>query len=207
MLKRILRSPTNDVVPRDTVVTTTNIDTQFINVAKYSRNDIGKKLAPGYPHSFGTIIGKVGNLRNVFDLASTVNYPLDLLGKKRLTASDINRIPMQHKHNVNYWGIVAYFLLERIASDKPLMLAMKETNLEYIAVNITKTENWAGNGNVIIPNKALGKYLSIIRHISILIKEDKFTPEHKKELIIACKQDKDKSIFDELPVEVDSTYI
>jgi len=136
------------------------------------------------------------------DFISTPSYPIALLNKKKLTKHDINRIPSKRVTVPNYWGIVAYMTCARIKTDEHLMKLLKDNEVVLTSVNIKKTETMGISGATYIPNYKMGRYLSIVRYISDMLKCNKFTDNDIKQFILACRDDNTKGLFDELPFSI-----
>jgi len=174
----------------------------YINIVKDSEYELGSKLSLGYPVGFKTVFGTIGTLRSGMDFISTPNYPVSLLSKKKLTKHDINTIPSKRITVPNYWSVVAYMVCSRVKADSDLLQLLKDNTLVLTSVNVKKTEDLGMFGSTYIPNYKMGRYLSIVRHISDMLKEDRFTDDDIKQFISDCRDDKDKDVFDGLPFEI-----
>ncbi len=175
----------------------------YINVSKHSETELGKKLAYGHPIKTNTVFGKIGTIRSLMEFISTPNYPTELLSKQKLEPREIKRIPSKRISVPNYWAIVAYVICERIDQDDEVKELIKNNKLTYTSFNKKRNDTLFDKEVVIgMPNHKMGRYLSIIRHIDTMLKEDKFTKENIKEFITACKDKPEQDIFEGTAVSI-----
>ena len=176
----------------------------YINVSKYSDTGLGKALAPGAKANFDTVFGKVGNVRAAMDYIAIPNYPVKLLSKAKLTASDINKIPGKRISVPNYWSIVTYIMAERIKADEKLHDMLKENDVELTCFSkIGKATMFGKEVFMSQPNKSMGRYIAVIRVLSNLIKEDKFTDENILDIVNQAKDHPEKGIFEGSTVNIE----
>ena len=183
------------------------VDDNYVNISKFSNNDVGKQLSPGFGYVFDTLIGKVGNLRAAMDYVTTPGYPKKLLGKKKLSKKDIEYIAYKKKKNItNYWAIQTYLIAARIKSDETLIEEIKKLNDDiYItSFNVYKNESLGVSSGLREVNYTMSRYVAAIRLIIDLIKNNEFNDTKIIELIEASKDDKDKPLFDGVPFEINS---
>jgi len=193
------------VVPSERL-TVDNIG-NYINVIKDSNTELGKMLSPGHPRVFSTIFGNIGNVRAGMDFVTTMSYPIDILGKSRLTKNDIAKIPRKKVSIPNYWAVVAYLLVTRIRQDSKLRELMKDNDKEYICVYIKNGEEMGKSYTSFIPVNVFGRYLSILRDIEVVIKDDKLDDDDTvMALIESYKHKETLKVFDNLPVECDAPF-
>ena len=169
---------------------------KVVNVNIKSTESLGKALSLTYPKQFTTIVGVAACIKNFLDYLTKVDYPIDLLSKTSITKKDLVRIPKKTNMVINYWSMAAYALTERIKQDTKLFNLIKENKLEYTSFNST-TNMVVDNVEVeiTVPDLKMCRYISIIRHIDYLIKNDLFDEANITELINNCKNDATKSIF------------
>ena len=179
-----------------TISSTSVEGSDHINVSKHSNTEIGKKLSYGYPINIDTVFGKVGTVRSVMDFLVTPNYPKALLGKPKLTPSDIKKIPKRKTYLDNYWAIIAYVLCLRVLSDESLIKLLKANKLPYTSYNISKSKYFAQETEVIEFNNKMYNYIDLINGIQTLIQEDKFNDDSIKDFVFSKMKNKEISLFE-----------
>lgn len=170
----------------------------YINVSKYSESELGKMLSYGYPVKVKTVFGKLGTVRAGMDFIKTPGYPTALLGKQRLTADEVNSIPRKSTSVPNYWAIVAYIMCERIDQDSKVKKLLKE-NVAPIFTSFNTQDDrqfFKTTVKLSVPNMKMGRYLSIIRHIEKMLKEDRFTRDDIEQFVNDCKDHPELDIFE-----------
>lgn len=193
-----------------------------INISLFSTTPLGKQLFPSHPLkklNIETVIGEIGNIRNVMDFLVIEKYPINLLRKSKLTRKDITYIETLKKtHIPNYWACVAYFIGERIFQDDGLISLIEEyPELDFVSYNVKKSLR-LGTGTVFVSeNSTMGKYIDIINIFCSFIrtgnlefvetKEGKeLTDVAKKqfiEIIRSLKTDPKLNIFHGVPFHID----
>ena len=181
-----------------------NIDKDYINISKYSDDEVGIKLAPGYGYQFNTIFGKVGSIRNIMDFLNNPGYPIDILSKKKLTSKDVNKVSKMKKINIpNYWAIMVYVFYERLVQDQALLdeLINLPEDIIFTSFNEYVRKSPLGEVRVKRYNTKMGRYIKIIE---LLIEE--FRKDRNfdvKGLVESCKDKPHKDLFDSLAVKVE----
>lgn len=170
----------------------------YINVSKYSESELGKMLSYGHPVKVKTVFGKLGTVRAGMDFVKTPGYPTALLGKQKLSADEVNSIPRKHVSVPNYWAIVAYIMCERIDQDPRAKKLLKENVAPVFTSFNTQSERqfFTKSVKLSVPNMKMGRYLSIIRHIEKMLKEDRFTQEDIEQFVNDCKDHPELDIFE-----------
>jgi hypothetical protein len=174
----------------------------YINVSKHSKSELGKMLAYGHPVEINTVFGKVGTIRSAMDFITMPGYPVEFLSKKKLRQPEVAEINKLTKRTLpNYWAIVAYIVVERIKQDEKLQQLMIENEAQYTSFNMSKPQNFLGGAklSMSVKNHKMSRYLSIIRHVEKMLKENTFTDENIQKFIEAAKDKPAKDIFDRLP--------
>jgi hypothetical protein len=182
------------------------VDEPYINISKYSDCELGKVLAPGYPVSLETLFGTIGTLKSGMEYIVTPNYPTRLLSKRKLRRIDLEKIPRRKIDVPNYWAVVTYLLCLRIKSDHEVINALKKLDTEttFVSYNKVSNETFGIKSIVHKPNTDMNMYLHIMESIFKLIKADLFNHTYIRNLIISYKEDKDKSVFADLAITVES---
>lgn len=189
----------NTVVQNKGIIDTGVEGVDYINVSRYSKNKIGKKLAIGYPIQLDTIFGKIGSIRAGLDYLCIDGYPRELLSKKKLTYNEIKTIPKKRKSIPNYWSILIYILAKRIQSDIEIIDFIKANpNILFVSFNsYSESKFFDKDVKVSIINNKMDKYLSSIKLIADLIINNRFTEDNIKALIYAVRVDGTKEVFAE----------
>lgn len=167
----------------------------YINVDIKSKCELGRKLSMVYSRPFNTIIGKAISIRMFANAISVPGFPMELLSKFKPTTDELKSIPKQTIKVPNYWALLAYAFCEKVKADKDLKLALFENELPFTVAtkSADQTEVDFFNTKVLIDkpkydlNFKLVRYVAIIRAVSKMIKEDKFSEEDIKEFIVQCK--------------------
>lgn len=160
----------------------------FINVSSYSKHKIGKMLAPGYPVSFKTVLGTTGSIRNAINFMTIKDYPIKLIGKKRLTSYDVKSIQSKESIKIdNYKAHLTYFIATRIKDDSVLVNRMKKLPNDIIFTSFNINTDSVLNIKSILYNDNQIMYCDIIESLFKLIKSDMFTNEHINKLVIKNK--------------------
>jgi len=168
----------------------------YVNVVLNSEDELGRKLSNGYPQSFETIFGKVGNVRNALEYVKTPGYPVKLLSKSKLTSKEINRLPKRRAYLPNYYAIVAYILTERVKQDKELQEELKNNEKHLTSYYKNSKPILGSNVTVVIPKKENELYIEIYTKISQLLKENRFDEDNINELIKSYIKYPDKELFE-----------
>lgn len=178
---------------------------RLINVSPKSKTELGKALSPLTPTSTKLFCGEVGCIKTFMQAIKNKNFPLEFLPKRRINYSELAKIPKSKSMVPNYWALVAYAVVERIKQDKKTAEMLKMNTLELTCLGEPRDAEFFGSiikiSNV---NIKMALYISILRNIEIMLKEDRF---YKKEeidkFIIACKDDPDADILEGicLPIE------
>ena len=172
-----------------------NIDSKYVNVAKFSNCDLGKMLSLGYGCRFDTLIGTCGNMRNAVDYITTDKYPKSLLPLSRLNKRQIDKIPKHKRRIVNFMSAVAVMLYDRISSDKDLIDSL-DSNTKHIISYTTHKRSSLGTTVIVYEyNNGLNYYTKLLRVYNLMIVNDMFTLKHVNELIEYLKVDKTVSPF------------
>lgn len=161
--------------------------THFINVDIRSKSQLGKRLSMQYSKSFNTIIGRVISIRTFANAITIPGFPPELLNKFKPTKEDLARIPKEGTKVPNYWALIAYAFTEMVKQDSALKDMLIKNDLPFVAVEERVTDFFGTPFPVSRPNYKLGKYIAIIRLVSKLLKENKFTDENIKAFIVDCK--------------------
>jgi len=163
----------NSYIPKILSKTTDGVD--YISIIKPA-TELGKMLNSDYQHNIDTMFGNVVSIRRIMEYLNRDKYPSSFLTKPRLTKSDISIIKaLTIKHIDNYWAFILYFMIKRVASDPKLIELMKNNSLEYAALDTGTVTDQIFNQEIMVKKHItkLSYYISCIRIISILVKEDK----------------------------------
>lgn len=159
----------------------------FINVDIKSESFLGKRLSMQYSKSFNTIIGKCISIRMFANAITVPGFPAELLNKFKPTKEEIAKIPREGNKVPNYWALIAYAFTEMVKSDQNLKKLLTENTLPFTAVERRVVDFLGTPVPVSGPNFKLGKYVAIIRLVSDMLKQDKFTEDNIKDFIVQCK--------------------
>ena len=114
-------------------------------------------------------------------------FPAELLNKFRPTKEEIAKIPREGSKVPNYWALIAYAFTEMVKSDQNLKKMLTENTLPFTATEERVVDFFGKLCPLSYPNYKLGKYIAIIRLVSDMLKENKFTDENIKDFIVQCK--------------------
>jgi hypothetical protein len=174
----------------------------YINVSKHGTTEIGQKLAPGYPLEVKvrTPFGVIGTIRNFQDYVTKTGYPQKLLGKSKLYKNEADLIYKLKPVDVpNYWALVAMVLCERVKMSKQLKSLIRKLgkNVVFTSFNeIKHIDLWNASIATSVSNTRMGIYLSIIRHIKIMLDENRFNDENIRTFVEACKNNPDVDLYE-----------
>jgi hypothetical protein len=146
------------------------LNTEFVNVAKLSENELGRRLTMNFHHPFSSIFGKFNNIRSAVEYIFIKNYPKKLLNKK-LTKIDIASIPKLNKTIPNYWAMIAHLFISRMEDDVVTSELLRVNTLPIVSYNVrTITDPYLGDVVSIKENHKLKMYLVIINNYSRILK-------------------------------------
>lgn len=172
----------------------------YISLYSGSKTIIGKGLAFTSPRKFNTFIGEVSGIRRFVIYLSTKGLPMSFLTKGRYNKEDHLLVKSNEPLTLtNYWAIVCYALCERVRQDKPLVEMIKNNTLPLTVVHWKKNPkilNDIASKLVCVNQTKLAVYLSIVRNIEMLIKEDMFNSNNINKLIKFYMKDASKDLFD-----------
>lgn len=179
----------------------------YINVSKNSITDLGKQLSQGFPFEVKTVFGVAGSIRSALEYVSVPGYPQDILKLKYLNPKQIKSIPKNAKIKVpNFGAIMAYVLCMRIKDDKQLKSMLRKNKLRFTAIETQPPKELFGvMVEVSSVNQKLGRYLSAIRYIEQLIKENRFNMETITEFVEACKDHPEQDLFEGTAAPIKTT--
>jgi len=181
----------------------------YINVSSQTASKIGRRLA--YTATFNpvmTLIGKISCLRTAMDYILIPDYPKKFISKNKLSPKDIAKIPKGKKASViNYWSIVIHLAYSRIIGDKTLLKDLLELDrdIKFTSFNISKFSSCGLESTVTDYNTSATSYVSIINDVyNIIRNNDKSKWDDLiLDLIKESKVDKNKSMFDGVPFEIE----
>lgn len=174
-----------------------------VNIDHKSDSELGKMLSPLYPINVKTIFGNIGTIKNFIDFITAPGYPYEMLRMKKFSPKEIARIPKNRKTVPNFWGAVAYAICERVKGDVKLLSLIKKNTLPYSSFNQTEEGIFFDKRVLVsIPNLKMSRYLSVIRHIELMVKSDTFNDETILNFINNCRDDITKDVFDDMAVSV-----
>jgi hypothetical protein len=159
----------------------------FINVDIKSESFLGKRLSMQYSKSFNTIIGKCISIRMFANAITVPGFPAELLNKFKPSREEIAKIPREGVKVPNYWALIAYAFTEMVKSDQNLKKLLTENTLPITSVEKRVVDFLGTPVPVSGPNYKLGKYVAIIRLVSDMLKQNKFTESDIKDFIVQCK--------------------
>lgn len=172
----------------------------YISLYSGSKTIIGKGLSFTSPRKFNTFIGEVSGIRRFIIYLATKGLPMSFLTKGRYNKEDHLLVKSNEPLTLtNYWAIVCYALCERVRQDKQLVEMIKTNTLPLTIVNWKKNPkilNDIASKLVCVNQTKLAVYLSIVRNIEMLIKEDAFNSTNINKLIKFYMRDKEKDLFD-----------
>ena len=174
---------------------------RLINVSNRSEIELGRFLSPLHTSNTRLYCGKVAKLKTFMEAICTPNFPLEYLSKTYISSEDMKSLPKAKVDLPNYWAIVAYAVVERVRQDKKLISMLKENTLELTALDKPKPVIILGkeymDKTISGVCKKLVPYVSILRHIELMIKEEKFfNREAVDNFILSCRSNPDKDVFD-----------
>lgn len=179
-----------------------NID--YVNIVKFSDSEIGKALATSTVVNLTTVFGKIGTIRNLMDYLIVIDYPSQYLAKTSLSKQEIEKIPKKKRGVINYWGIIAMVLIQRIRDDHKLLeklIGLPKT-IKFTSFDTTKTADGLGDTILVYkPNTEMHRYCMIVNDIYKAVKEDKYALQNKNKCISIIHNntyDKTKSLYDGL---------
>lgn len=179
---------------------------RFINISTKSTVMLGRLLSPFHTSNTRLFCGKVAKIRGFMQAIKTPNYPVNLLSVSVISQEQAKSIPREVVVLPNYWALVAYAVVERVKQDKELIKMLKENTLEFTCLDAPKEKELHGAKFVYSTvSKKMGVYVSIIRHIELMIKEGTFdNKEVIDKFIKDCREDKTKTIFEniQLPINI-----
>lgn len=178
----------------------------FIDVSNYRKTDgkrstLGQLLAQNNCSHFTTPFGKVISMRTYSDFLTTPDYPLAFLDKLPNSKTDYKNISKKRLTLPNYYALLTLGMIYKVRSVKKLQAILRKNTLPFTAlIKGKESELW---GKRIIVNgvdKKLARYVSIIRYVEEIVKQDRlFDEAYIKEFIEKCKDNPDKDIFDGIP--------
>jgi len=156
-------------------------DPEHINISRYSNSTLGKKLSLGHKFTFNTIIGKIGAIRNAMNAFSKLNYPDEFLSKTNFSSKDIERINKLPDLKIpNYWGAIAYIIMERVAQDTDLIKLFKNTpaNVFFTSYKVISNKRFNTVTYKYDFYDDMDMYCEIINDIHTMILNDTFVFEN-----------------------------
>ena len=174
---------------------------RLINVSNKSETELGRFLSPLHTSNTRLYCGKVAKLKTFMEAIRTPNFPPEYLAKNYISKEDMNALPKERVDVPNYWAIVAYAVVERVKQDKKLITMLKENTLELTALDRPKPVIILGkeymDKTISSVCLKLVPYVSILRHIELMIKEEKFFNRHTTDqFILSCRSNPDKDVFE-----------
>lgn len=155
----------------------------FINVSNNTTHNLGRQLNTYYVKQFDTVAGKCNRIQNFLDFIKRPG-----LSYTYLLTTDF-RAPELRKYKSidikNYWAIVAYIVYERLKQDPGLIAEIKENSLPYVAIKVIEKNTIVGKTLIKTKIEKLEPYIKIINKYSQLIKENNFTEEECKKVIMS----------------------
>lgn len=171
----------------------------YISLVSESNHILGRALSINYNYLFKTVIGEVRSIGRFMQYISTKDYPYRLLMKGQFSNKDLGIIKKLPTIKLpNYWAIMAYAICSRVAQDSKMQKWLKENTLPLtIAKWVVRDKYVPELSEPIYMNiTKLGNYLSIVKDIEKLLKEDRFTDENVIDLINSYKVDTTVSVFE-----------
>lgn len=170
---------------------------RMVNISIKSDVELGRLLSPMWTTHTMLFCGRVAKLKTFMEAIRTPNYPVMFLDKEFLSKEDIMSIPQEKVHLPNFWAIVASAVVERVRQDKKLTDMLKVNNLEFTILRKPKEIEYAGRLiEMSLVDTKMANYVSIIRHIELMIKEETFGDKNKtNEFIEKCKSSPEEDLF------------
>lgn len=177
---------------------------RIVNISSSSEVELGRLLAPMWTSNTLLFCGRVAKIKTYMEAIRTPGYPLEYLEKTKFTTEDIKKIPKEKAYLPNYWALVALGVVERVRQDKKLAQMLKVNNLEFTLLD--KPKRFEFDNRVMemsLVDTKLRNYVSIIRHIELMIKQETFNDkEVVAKFINDCKSDKSKDLFDNIQLPI-----
>lgn len=171
----------------------------YISLVTESNHILGRALSINYNYLFKTVIGEVRSIGKFMQYISTKDYPYRLLMKGQFSNKDLGIIKKLPTIKLpNYWAIMAYAISSRVAQDSKMQKWLRENALPLtIAKWVVRDKYVPELSEPIYMNiTKLGNYLSIVKDIEKLLKEDRFTDENVIELINSYRADHTVPVFE-----------
>jgi hypothetical protein len=180
----------------------------YINVSKQGA-DIGKMLSIDAPFKeTSTLLGDITNLNVYSRYVTTDTFPNSLLSKSKLSKTDYLSLSNKRVTVPNYWSIMVHAIWERIVNDAVVLEWMIALPKDIIFTSfVYKTSTYKGDViKTISYNPKMGRYLSVLRQIKIIIDDPNFNLDTSEYMMVALmKASKDKpefKVFDKLPFNI-----
>lgn len=181
--------------------------TRLVNVSTRSKLFLDKLLSPGHTSKTMLFCGRVAKIITFMRAIKTPGFPLQYLEKSNFTPEETASIPRETVALPNYWALVAYAVVERVKQDKKLIEMLKANTLELTCLEAPK--NVEVLGRIVTGHQSVAKsmaaYISILRNIELMIKEETFDKkEVTDKFIMDCRDDPTQDVFAniQIPVEV-----
>lgn len=155
----------------------------FINISNNATHSLGKQLNTYYVRQFETVAGKCNRVQNFIDFVKRPGLSYTYLLTTDFKAQELRKYKAIDVKN--YWAIVAYTVYERLKQDPDLIAEMKENTLPYVAIRVIEKDTIVGQTLVRTRIDRLDPYVEIIEKYNQLIREDKFTEEECKKVVMS----------------------
>jgi len=171
------------------------LEAKYCNVNRYSDDLLGNMLTLGHNQVFDSVIGKCNSLRTGIDYITTPNFPINLLGKEKLTKHDINSIPKAKLDITNYWSAVGLIVYGKIKSSNKLQTLLKEEKREIASYIVTKRTFMGEDIYIFNVNSKLYSYCRLLNEFKRLVQEDNLTDEAVMDVVTSFKKDPSVGVF------------
>ena len=177
----------------------------YISLVSESNHILGRALSINYNYLFKTLIGDVRSIGRFMQYISTKDYPYRLLMKGQFSNKDLGIIKKLPTIKLpNYWAIMAYAVCSRVNQDPKMQKWLRENTLPLTIAKWVVRDKYAPELSepVYMNITKLGNYLSIVKDIEKLLKEDKFIDANVIDLINSYKVEPNVSVFERARLEV-----